>query len=86
MRAVRVERPSHSLILTLLRLSRDDMKMTIKKQLNEDAQQKQNCSYNRDIFNVSCTCVTMSILHCYVLHNHNTSVSCCPQYSLKQLC
>ena len=28
----------------------DDMKMTIKKQLNEDAQQKQNCSYNNKTF------------------------------------
>ena len=38
--------------------------------------QKQNCSFNKDLCHVSCTCVTLSILHSQVLHNHNISLSC----------
>ena len=37
--------------------------------------QKQNCSFNKDLCHVSCTCVTMSILYSHVLHNHNISLS-----------
>ena len=38
--------------------------------------QKQNCSFNKDPCHVGCTCVTLSILHSQVLHNHNISLSC----------
>ena len=36
------------------------------------AQQKQNCSFNKDFWHVSCTCVTLSILHSHVLHTITT--------------
>ena len=42
------------------------------------------CSFNKDLCRVSCTCVTMSIHHSQVLHNHNIFLVMWPQYSPKQ--
>ena len=47
--------------------------------------QKQNCSFNKDLCHVSCTCKTVSILSSHVVHNHNISLSCGPQHSPKWL-
>ena len=48
-------------------------------------QQKKKWSFNNDLCYVSCTCITMSILHSHVLHNHNTLLSCGPHHSRKLL-
>ena len=40
--------------------------------------QKENCSFNKDLCHVSCTCTTVSMLPSHVVHNHNISLSCGP--------
>ena len=45
------------------------------------ALQKENCSFNKYLCHVSCTCTAVSMLPSHVVHNHNISLSCGPQHS-----
>ena len=47
--------------------------------------QKENCSFNKDLCHVSCTCTTVSMLPSHVVHNHNISLSCGPRHTPKWL-